>query len=300
MLWLTSFSPMPEPAGTRCKTKSVTSHVSDLQKQKSYWTNRSSSWIKKARSAKARQDIFTSRLIEEAGITPAMDVLDVASGTGDPAITIAEKLTSGNVIAYDMTTEMLSVAAARATKLILTNMHIITGDMTALPFPDHSFDAVTSRNGLMFSDKKLRCASEALRVLKPGRKAGWLVWGAIESNPTFLAINAGLESFFGEKFRPRMIRHNLGKPGLLKDIIQRAGFEKAEEIGLKQERVITQEDDFFRRAIQRAIPQRVGALSETEWSALLKIAENACTDYLEGENFKIPTLMRLGIGTTPA
>ena len=85
-----------------------------------------------------------------------MEVLDLASGTGDPAITIAEKLKSGNVIAYDITTEMLSVAAARATKLNLTNLHIITGNMTTLPFPNHTFDAITSRNGLMFPDNKLQ------------------------------------------------------------------------------------------------------------------------------------------------
>ena len=300
MLWLTTFSHMQEPAGTQRENKLATSPVNDLQKTKNYWTNRSSSWIKKASSAKPSQDLFTLRLIQEAGIKPAMDVLDVASGTGDPAITIAEKLNSGNVIAYDITTEMLSVAAARASKLILTNMHIITGNMAALPFPNHTFDAFTSRNGLMFPDDKLQCAREALRVLRPGRKAGWLVWGDIESNPTFLAINTGLESFFGENFRPRMIRHSLGKSGLLTNIIRQAGFANAEEIELKNERIINQEDGFFRRAIERAVPHRIGALSETDWSELLKTVENSCSDHLKGNILKIPMVMRLGIGTAPA
>ena len=244
--------------------------------------------------------MFTLRLIQEAGITRSMDVLDVASGTGDPAITIAEKLKSGNVIACDITTEMLSIAASRGNKLFLKNLHIIAGNMAALPFPNHTFDAVTSRNGLMFPDDKVQCAREALRVLRPGRKASWLVWGQIESNPTFLAVNTGLESFFGEKFRPRMIRHNLGKPGLLKDIIQRAGFRKAEEIELKQERIITHEDNFLRRAIERAAPHKVGPLSETERSALLDMVESACSDHLKSKILKIPIVMRLGIGTAPA
>ena len=85
-----------------------------------------------------------------------------------------------------------------------------------------------------------------------------------------------------------MIWHNLGKPGLLEDIIQQAGFAKAEEIELKQRRVTTQADDYFRRAVESAAPHRVGALSETEWSALLEMVENACTDYLEGKIFKLP------------
>ena len=179
-------------------------------------------------------------------------------------------------------------------------MHIIAGNMIALPFPDHTFDAVTSRNGLMFPGDKLGCVREALRVLKPGSKAGWLVWGEIKSNPTFLAVNAGLESFFDERFQPRMIRHNLGKPGLLEDIIQQAGFAKAEEIELQQQRIITQANDYFRRAIESAAPHRVGALSETEWSALLEMVKNACAGYLEGKIFKLPIVMRLGIGTAPA
>ena len=97
-----------------------------------------------------------------------------------------------------------------------------------------------------------------------------------------------------------MIRHNLGKPGLLKDIIQRAGFRKAEEIELKQEKIITHEDNFLRRAIERAAPHKVGPLSETEWSALLDMVESACSDHLKSKILKIPIVMRLGIGTAPA
>ena len=91
--------------------KSANDLVSNPQKPTDYWKNRSTSWTKIESSAKTSEDTFNLRLIEEVGVTPAMRVLDPASGTGDPAITIAGKLTSGNITAYDMTTEMLSVAA---------------------------------------------------------------------------------------------------------------------------------------------------------------------------------------------
>jgi ubiquinone/menaquinone biosynthesis C-methylase UbiE len=276
----------------------VTDPASDMENRTGYWKNRSPGWTEAASGAKPSNDTFNLRLIEEVGISPDMDVLDIASGTGDPAITIAGKLETGSVTACDMTPTMLAVAAARATKLSIDNLRITAGNMVALPFPDSTFDAVTSRNGLMFPDDKIGCAREVLRVLKPGGTAGWMVWGPIDANPTFVAVNAGLEKFFGENFPPRLIRHNLGTPGLLANVITQAGFANAEEIELKQERLIKSDDDYFRRAVARTAPHRVGNLSDTDWAALLESVQNACADYRDGDIYRIPIVARLGIGNT--
>jgi SAM-dependent methyltransferase len=287
----------PDRLGKPVTGNLVTDPASDTENRTDYWKNRSPGWTEAASAANPSNDTFNIRLIEEVGISPDMDVLDIASGTGDPAITIAGKLETGTVTACDMTPAMLAVATARAAKLSIDNLCITAGNMIALPFPDSTFDAITSRNGLMFPDDKTGCAREALRVLKPGGRAGWIVWGPIEANPTFLAVNAGLERFFGEQFPPRLIRHNLGTPGLLVDVITQAGFAKAKEIELKQERIVKRDDDYFRRAVARTAPHRVGNLSETDWSALLDNVQNACADYLDGDIYRIPIVARLGIGT---
>jgi len=275
----------------------VTDPASDTENLTDYWKNRSPGWTEAASAAKPSNNTFNLRLIEEVGISPYMNVLDIASGTGDPAITIAGKLETGSVTACDMTSTMLAVAAARAAKLSLDNLRITAGNMIALPFPDSTFDAVTSRNGLMFPDDKIGCAREVLRVLKPGGTAGWMVWGPIDANPTFFAVNAGLEMFFGEEFPSRLIRHNLGAPGLLADVITQAGFAKAEEIELKQERLINRGDDYFRRAVARTAPHRVLNLSDTDLASLLDSVQNACADYQDGDVFRIPIVARIGIGT---
>lgn len=287
----------PDRLGKPVAGRLVTDPASETENRTDYWKNRSPGWTEAATAANPSEDTFNLRLIEEVGLTRAMDVLDVASGTGDPAITIAEHLTAGTVTACDLTPEMLAVAAARARKLSIENLHITAGNMISLPFPDNTFDAVTSRNGLMFPDNKVGCAREALRVLKPGGTAGWMVWGLIEDNPTFLTVNSGLEEFFGEKFPPRMIRHNLGAPGLLRDVISEAGFATAKEIELKQERPLKPDDDYFRRAIARTVPHDVSNLSETDWAALLEIVQNACAPYKDGAIYRIPIVARLGIGT---
>ncbi len=287
----------PDRLGKSVTGSLVPDPASDTENRTDYWKNRSPGWTAAASDPKPNDDTFNLRLIEEIGISPDMNVLDIASGTGDPAITIAGKLDTGTVTACDMTSEMLAVAAARAAKLSISNLRITAGNMIALPFPDSTFDAVSSRNGLMFPDDKTGCAREALRVLKPGGRAGWMVWGPIDANPTFLAVNAGLEKFFGEQFPPRLIRHNLGTPGLLADVITQAGFAKAEEIELKQERFIRRDDDYFRRAVSRTAPHRVGNLSETGWAALLDSVQNACANFREGDLYRIPIVARLGIGT---
>ncbi len=287
----------PDRLGESVTGELVTDPASDTENGTDYWKNRSPGWTEAATAAKPSDDTFNLRLIEEVRLTSAMDVLDVASGTGDPAITIAGHLTTGTVTACDMTSEMLAVAGARARKLSIGNLRITAGNMISLPFPDRTFDAVTNRNGLMFPDDKVACAKEALRVLKPGGTAGWMVWGPIEDNPTFLAVNAGLEEFFGEKFPPRRIRHTLGAPGLLSDVIAEAGFTTAKEIKLKQERPLKPDDDYFRRAVARTVPHRVSNLSETDWAALLKIVQNNCAAYKDGDIYKMPIVARLGIGT---
>ena len=269
----------------------------DTENQTVYWKNRSVGWTEAATTTKPNQDPFIRGLIDYAGITPAMSVLDVASGTGDPAITIAKTLTKGNVTAYDITQEMLAIAVERSKRNAVNNLTFTVGNMNSLPFPNCTFDAVTSRNGLMFPTNKLDCAKEALRVLRPGGKAVWLVWGEIRLNPTFLAVSAGLESFFGEIFPPRMIRHNLSKPGQLKEILKNSGFAKFEELQLKWERKITPDDDYFQRAVARTAPNRIAALTETDLRILLEKVRDACAEYLVDGSYKIPIIMRLGIGT---
>ena len=277
--------------------KKLGHRVQDTENRAVYWKNRSVGWAEVATTAKPNQDPFIRQLIEYAGITPAMTVLDLASGTGDPAITIARILTKGTVTAYDITPEMLAIAVQRSKRNAVNNLTFTVGNMDSLPFPNSTFDAVTSRNGLMFSKNKLVCARETLRVLRPGGKAVWLVWGELNLNPTFLGVSAGLESFFGEIFPPRMIRHNLSKPGQLKEIIRNSGFAKFEELQLTWERRINPDDDYFHRAVSRTAPNRVAALTEADLGVLLEKVRDACAEYLVDDIYKIPIMMRLGIGT---
>jgi ubiquinone/menaquinone biosynthesis C-methylase UbiE len=95
-------------------------------------------------------------------------VLDVASGTGEPGLTIATMLRGGKVIAIDLAEGMLEVALEKANSRLIKNYETITCDVCELPFPDNSFDAISCRFGFMFFPDMLLAAKEMVRVLKPG------------------------------------------------------------------------------------------------------------------------------------
>lgn len=88
--------------------------------------------------------------------------LDVASGTGDFAVSVTK--TGADVVAADMTPEMLQVAFRR-----LPHLKAVVADAFVLPFADATFDAITIGFGLRHSREDLPLLlAELRRVLKPG------------------------------------------------------------------------------------------------------------------------------------
>lgn len=125
----------------------------------------------------------TQTLLRAARIKPGMHVLDLASGAGDPALTLAEVVgPSGHVTATDLVPDRLAVAEECARERGLANMTFQQADAEALPFPDQAFDAVTCRLGVMFFPNVQRALGEIRRVLKPDGRAAFVVWGPWEQD----------------------------------------------------------------------------------------------------------------------
>ena len=96
-------------------------------------------------------------------------VLDLASGPGQPAASIAAQLTNAEVIATDFSEDM--VAAAAKTHKDVKNLTVQWADAQDLnAFTDNSFDVVTCCYGYMFPEDKYKALQETLRVLKPNGK----------------------------------------------------------------------------------------------------------------------------------
>jgi SAM-dependent methyltransferase len=113
------------------------------------------------------------RLVEAAGIGPGMRVLDVAAGTGNASIPAA--LAGADVVASDLTPELLEAGRARAARAG-AQLDWQVADAEALPFEDASFDVVMSCIGCMFAPRHQAVADELVRVCRPGGTIAMLNW----------------------------------------------------------------------------------------------------------------------------
>ncbi len=162
------------------------------EQQKEIWNRFSPGW--------KRWDELTMDFLKPIGdeiirmINPkgADVVLDVASGTGEPGLTIAARLTGGMVIASDLSEGMLQVARDKAALKGIKNLRVVAGDATELPFPDNSFDSISCRLGYMFFPDMLLAAREMMRVLKPGGRLAAAVWNVPEKNVWATAIMSSI------------------------------------------------------------------------------------------------------------
>jgi ubiquinone/menaquinone biosynthesis C-methylase UbiE len=154
-------------------------------------------------------------------------ILDIASGTGEPGLSIASMLQGGKVVLTDVAEDMLAIAAEHAATRSISNIETVVCDVCELPFADNSFDAISCRFGFMFFPDMQLAASEIARVLKPGGIVSTSVWNIPEKNFWVTAImgtiNRNMEIPQTPSGAPGMFR--CCKPGLMKEIFENAGFK---------------------------------------------------------------------------
>ncbi|HKH62862.1 MAG TPA: class I SAM-dependent methyltransferase [Flavitalea sp.] len=154
-------------------------------------------------------------------------ILDVASGTGEPGLTIASMLDSGKVVITDLAEDMLGIARENAMQRGIKNYETFACDVSDLPFADNTFDAISCRFGFMFFPDMLLAAKEMVRVLKPGGKIATSVWNVPEKNfwitAIMDAINKNMELPAPVPGVPGMFR--CAEDGFMADLFSEAGLK---------------------------------------------------------------------------
>lgn len=100
-------------------------------------------------------------------------VLDLATGTGDLAIAIAEALPEAQVTGVDPSARMLAVFREKLGALA-DRIELLEGDAQALPFADARFDATTIAFGIRNVPDRARALAEMARVTRPGGRVAVL------------------------------------------------------------------------------------------------------------------------------
>lgn len=221
---------------------------------------------------------------------PGARVLDVACGSGFPALAAAAAVRpGGSVVAIDISPEMLAVAAARAQRGALDNVEFLEMDAERLKFSDGEFDAVSNAYGLMFSPDLPRAIAEARRVLRSQGRFLAVTWDEPARNPFFSVITSVAAPFLSIQLpaagAPGPFR--LSSVTEVESLLREAGFS-----GVRVDRVpmileLASADEYLQVFTDVAWKARVAALSDRDLVRLREAITEAVQPHLVGGRVRL-------------
>lgn len=110
---------------------------------------------------------WRKKVLKMIGKSHPKTILDIATGTGDLAILMAQTK-ADKIIGLDISAGMLEVGVQKiANKNLSKTIEMVLGDSENIPFEDDYFDAITVAFGVRNFENLEKGLSEILRVLKP-------------------------------------------------------------------------------------------------------------------------------------
>ena len=155
------------------------------------WRESAPYWAKHYGIIRSMLAPITTALIEAAAIEEGHSALDVAGGSGEPSITIAQSFGPPTwVTCTDAVFEMVTMARREARHRGLTNIDFTDCGAEALPFESNTFDVAICRLGVMLFPDPVAAIGEMLRVVRAAGRVAFAVWDARDSNPFFQVVAA--------------------------------------------------------------------------------------------------------------
>ena len=237
---------------------------------------------------------ITRALIEAATIHEGHSVLDVAGGSGEPSITIAEAVVpSGSVICTDAVAEMVRASRSEAHNRQLANIEFTQCVAEALPFQPDTFDVVVCRLGVMLFPNPSAAIREILRVVRPRGRIAFAVWTARDSNP-FFDIVANIVSRYVESppddpDAPGAFR--FAESGKLVSLLNAAGVIEVTErvLDFTLDAPLTPKQFWEVRAeLSDTLRAKVAALSKEQVARIAQEVEEAGRAFYEAGRIRFP------------
>jgi ubiquinone/menaquinone biosynthesis C-methylase UbiE len=260
----------------------------------SRWSSSAPFWEKHREIIREMFGPVSEALIEDAGVVSGSAVLDVATGSGEPALRIAEVVgPAGEVVGADPAAAAIEAARRIASQLSRTNVRFEVAGADSLPFRDDHFDAVISRFGVMFFPSPANGIREMLRVLKPGRTISLAVWHYLDSNPFHYCLARIVDRFAPEPELPPDAPNafRFAAPGKLRSIVREAGARDVSErlFRFSINAPLTVEDFWNLRCdMAEKLRQRLAALPTEAFIELKKQALDAFRSYVKGAGLSFP------------
>jgi len=267
------------------------------------WRDSAPFWEKHREIIRQMFAPVTQALVEDARIGPGHSVLDIATGPGEPALTIAAIVGSeGKVFGIDPAPEMVDAARRATDHLGFRNAKFEVASADRLPFLADTLDAVVSRFGVMFFPSPVDGVREMLRVLKPGRELSLAAWHFADRNPFFYTLSRVMERFVDSPplapNAPDAFR--FATPGKLRDVLTEAGAMAPSERLLQftiQAPISVEELWILRSEMSEKLREKLATLSREQLTEVKRQALETLRGYSTQRGMSFPAEVLIVSGT---
>ncbi len=269
------------------------------------WSGSAPFWEKHSEIIRQMFAPITQALVEDGQIGSQHTVLDIATGPGEPALSVGALVgPEGKVFGIDPIPAMVAAARRAAARLSLKNAQFDVASADQLPFPADTFDAVISRFGVMFFPSPVKAASEMLRVLKPGRKLALAVWHWAERNPFHYAVSRVIDRHVDSP-PSALDPFRFASPGKLAQVLNEAGATGLSErlLQFTIQAPISVEDYWtLRTEMSDSLREKIAALSKDQMTEVNREAFESLREYStdHGLSFPAEVLIVSGAKDRPA
>jgi SAM-dependent methyltransferase len=245
----------------------------------------------------------TQALVEDARIGSRHAVLDIATGPGEPALSVAGLVgPEGKVVGIDPVPEMVAAARRAADHLGFGNAQFEVAFADHLPFRADTFDAVVSRFGAMFFPSPADAVREMLRVLKPGRKLALAVWHFAETNPYLDTPSRVIERYVDSPppEPDALDTFRFASPGKLRDVLTEAGAIAPAErlLQFTMQVPISVEDSWTLRCeMSEKLREKIAVLSREQATEVKGRVLEAFREYSTDRGMSFPAEVLIASGT---
>jgi ubiquinone/menaquinone biosynthesis C-methylase UbiE len=237
---------------------------------------------------------ISDRLVELVDPRPGKTILELTAGTGETGYLVASQLgADGRLISTDFSEAMAQAAERGAAERGLDNIDCRVMDAQAIDLPGGSVDGVLSRFGLMLVADPRRALEESRRVLRPGGRLAYAVWGTIDRNPWITLIAAALLQMGhppgGDPFGPGGM-FSLSEPEHNVRLAAEAGFidPDVEEIGGAMHADSLQDYWNFQTSISGPVATLLATLPAHERDAVQAEFHATAQPYRTGDGYQLP------------
>jgi len=249
---------------------------------------------------------LTRALIEQARIGPGQSVLDVAGGSGEPSLTIAQVVQpTGSVMCTDAIAEMVAVAEREAVDRGVENVKFRQCTADSLPFADDLFDVAVCRLGVMFFPDPLAALREMLRVIKPGGRVALAVWGKSELNPYSYVVTRIISRYVPATpvapDAPDAFR--FAEPGKLAGILEEAGAIDVAECVVEFDIAAPLSPEEFwnmRSEISETLREKLKTVSSEDKRRMADEVREAVREFFPDNHMRFPGQMIIVSGAKPS